>query len=330
MLGFGSQGRAQALNLRDSGITPLIGLPSKSKSRKKAKDEGLTVVSPEKAIRLSDIIAVLIPDHKHEELLMGIPSQALSGKAFIFAHGLSVAFGLVAFPPDSDVIMVAPHGPGMRLRERYIDGEVFTAFTGIEQDYSGQARRISAAYADAIGCDKSNLFDSTFREEAVGDIFGEQAVLCGGLVGLLESGFDTLVRQGHSPRSAYLECVYQLDLIIDLIKRFGSSGMFERISKTAAFGSLKVKDRLFDKNFKDKLEELYKEIDSGEFARSLTAENKKGFAGYKTLIAKAEKSSLQKTHESIVADISGRLRRLTVHSRMDARKADGRKGSKDI
>ncbi len=270
ILGYGSQGRAQALNLGDSGILPLIGLPSASKSRKAARKDGFTVTTPERAVRKSEIIAILIPDHKHKELFDGLCRlQILSGKALIFAHGLSIAFGLVKPPPDCDVILIAPHGPGLRLREDYLDGDSFTAFRAIENDHSGGALRIACAYATAIGCPETNLFPSTFKEEAMGDIFGEQAVLCGGLVGLMESGFDTLVKNGHSEESAYLECIYQLDLLIDLVKQFGPAGMFERISKTAAFGSLKNKDFLFDSEFKRMMETLYDRDSKGKICRDV-------------------------------------------------------------
>ncbi len=329
VLGFGSQGQAQALNLRDSGFNPIVGLPPKSRARKTVRGEGLKVTSPGDAMRSSDIIAVLIPDHKHRELFDKNHPQDLTGKAFIFAHGLSVAFELVELPPVCDIILVAPHGPGVRLRERYLGGESFTAFVAAGQDYTGQARRIAEAYADAIGCDKPNQFESTFREEAVGDIFGEQATLCGGLVGLLESGFDTLMSKGHSPRSAYLECVNQIDLIIDLIKRFGTAGMFERISKTAAFGSLAVKDRLFDNNFREKLNDLYAEIESGEFARSLLAQNGRDFALLASLIDKTANSPLQKAHDSLIDGLNGRLTRPKAQGLKDRRRPDARKGSRD-
>lgn len=307
VLGYGSQGRAQALNLRDSGIPPLIGLPSGSKSRKAARADGFAIATPERAVKRGDIIVLLIPDHKHKELFDGFRKpQILSGKTLIFAHGLSIAFGLVKPPPDCDVILIAPHGPGLRLRENYITGEPFTAFRGIENDHSGKALQIARAYAAAIGCPAANLFPSTFMEEAVGDIFGEQAVLCGGLVGLMESGFDTLVKKGHSRRSAYLECIYQLDLLIDLVKQFGPAGMFERISKTAAFGSLKRKQFLFDSEFRRKMEALYDDIQKGGFAKTLTRENARGMTGFLRMLKASRESSLQKTHDSLPPGFKGR------------------------
>jgi ketol-acid reductoisomerase len=305
ILGFGSQGKAQAFNLRDSGINLIIGLPLKSKSRTTAERAGFSVVTPQQAIESANIISVLIPDHKHKELFDKIKPDALSGKALIFAHGLSVAFGLVRLPSSCDIILVAPHGPGLRLRELYKSGKTFTAFWGIENNASGKAGKIAKAYADAIGCPSKNLFKSSFRDEAIGDIFGEQAVLCGGLVGLMETGFETLVRHGLSPESAYLECVYQLDLIIDLIKKHGPAGMFERISMTAGFGSLQNKGKLFDSEMVRKMELLYREIESGRFARALMNENKRGMKNLKAKLRQAKKSPLQKTHDMLVRKLSG-------------------------
>ena len=183
----------------------------------------------------------------------------LSSKTLVFAHGLSIHFGLVKPSSDCDVILAAPHGPGLRLREKYLAGEPFTAFVGIGNKSSRKASEIARAYAEAIGCPRKLQFESTFRDETIGDIFGEQAVLCGGLVGLMESGFETLVRKGLSEETAYLECIYQIDLIVDLIKKFGPAGMFERISATAAFGSLRKKEKLFGSDFRRKLNELYNE-----------------------------------------------------------------------
>jgi ketol-acid reductoisomerase len=198
-----------------------------------------------------------------------------------------------------DVILVAPHGPGVKIRELYSAGKPFTAFWAISNDASGKAVRIARAYAAAIGCPARGLFRTTFREEAIGDIFGEQAVLCGGLVGLIEAGFETLVGKGLSPRDAYFECVHQLDLIVDLIKRHGPAGMFKRISKTAAYGSLKNKERLFGSSMRKKMNALYGEIESGKFARELLRENRAGMVGLKRALAEEKKSRLQKAHAQV-------------------------------
>ncbi len=304
VIGFGSQGKAQALNLRDSGITPIIGLLPKSKSRIAVRKAGFDVLNPVRAVENADIVVILIPDHKHKELFDSLPSGIISTKAFIFAHGLSVAFGLVQLPKSCDIILVAPHGPGLRLREMYQNRRPFTAFWAVENDASGQARKIARAYAAAIGCPPTNLIESTFRNEAVGDIFGEQAVLCGGLIGLIESGFETLVRHGLSPESAYLECAYQLDLIVDLIKKSGPAGMLEKISKTAAYGSLRNKSKLFDWEMARKMEKLYLEIESGSFARELMAENNRKKQGFKASLATYRHSSLQKAYDKLAKKLS--------------------------
>jgi len=316
VLGYGSQGRAQALNLSDSGFRPIIGLPSKSKSRKIAKSDKFEITTPANAVNKTDIVVILIPDHKHKELFDSLDMKLLNNKTIVFAHGFSVAFGLIEPPPFCDTILIAPHGPGVRIREKYIAGETFTAFVGIENNYSGNADQIVKAYATAIGCPQSGQFETNFRDEAVGDVFGEQAVLCGGLVGLLESGFETLVKKGLSPETAYLECIYQIDLIVDLIKKFGPGGMFERISVTAAYGSLKQKDKLFDSNYKKKLDKLYGEIDSGIFAKKLLNEYKNGMGDFKKLISENNQSGFQKAHEQL-------LTRLKSDSQKPGRRTHG-------
>ncbi len=306
VIGFGSQGMAQALNLRDSGITPIIGLLPKSGSRIAARKAGFEIFISLKAVENADIIVILIPDHKHKELFDTLTSEISGSKTFIFAHGLSVAFGLVILPKSCDIILVAPHGPGLRLREMYEDRRPFTAFWAVENDASGHAQKIARSYAAAIGCPRANLFKSTFRDEAVGDIFGEQAVLCGGLAGLIESGFETLVRHGLSPESAYLECAYQLDLIVDLIKKSGPAGMLEKISKTAAYGSLRNKSKLFDWEMARKMEKLYLEIESGNFARDLVAKNSRSMEGLKASLASYRHSPLQIAYKRLAKKLSAR------------------------
>ena len=305
ILGYGSQGQAQALNLRDSGIIPVIGLPSGSNSRKIAKKDRFTVMTSQAALAASDIAVSLAPDHLHKAIFESIEPELLANKSLIFAHGLSVAFGLVKIPKTTDLILVAPHGPGVRIRELYKEKKTFTAFWGVERNATGLANEIAFEYASAIGCPRQRLFRTTFRDEAIGDIFGEQAVLCGGLTGLLETGFNTLVANGLSPENAYLECVHQLDLIIDLIKRHGPAGMFERISKTAAIGSLSAKDLLFDKGMSRKMQSLYREIAGGKFARALLLESETGMKNYNRNLAKLKKSKLQKAQEKIGKRIAG-------------------------
>jgi len=242
---------------------------------------------------------VLIPDHKQKDLFDGVADSRLSGKTLIFAHGLSVAFELFSPPVDCDVLLVAPHGPGLRIREKYLANDPFTAFVGVHSNYSGNAGQVASAYAIAIGCPAESQFETSFKEEAIGDIFGEQTVLCGGLVGLMESGFETLVKKGLSPESAYLECIYQIDLIVDLIKKYGPAGMFKRISVTAAYGSLTQKDELFNSDYKNKLQSLYKKIESGKFSDALIKEYKKKMKRFDKLLNKSVESPLQKAHDKL-------------------------------
>jgi ketol-acid reductoisomerase len=295
ILGYGSQGRAQALNLRDSGFEPVIGLLSNSRSRKLVKEDGLEVSTPARVCRNADVIAILIPDHKHKELFEDILYPAMRpGQTFIFAHGLSVHFRLVKQPDNVDFILVAPHGPGIRLRQRFLDGRGLTAFIARSGKSSKQSLKLAAAYAKAIGCSREGIIVTDFGEEAVGDIFGEQAVLCGGLSALMKAGFNTLVRSGLPPENAYLECIYQIDLIVDLIKKYGIDGMYERISTTAAFGSVMAESKLFGAQSDKAFVELLKDIQTGEFMNELMADYKNDFKKYKSARKKVDMPSLDK------------------------------------
>lgn len=269
VIGFGSQGKAQALNLRDSGFTPIIGLRPSSRSRKAAVAEGFRVVDIDVAVRSADLIAVMIPDHLHGELFRRyIYGNIRPGQSFIFAHGLSVHFGLVERPRGIRFLLVAPHAPGIRLRENYLIGKGVPAFIAAVVN-SSAALKLAAAYGKAIGCARAGLIVTTFENEAIGDIFGEQAVLCGGLAGLLRGGFDTLVDSGMPPQNAYLECVYQLDLIVDLIKRFGIEGMYRRISVTARRGSRHAENIVINRQSLAGMSKLLRRIKSGEFVKEL-------------------------------------------------------------
>jgi len=270
IIGYGSQGRAQSLNLRDSGFKPIIGLPVRSRSRKIARGDGFPVTTPLKAVKETEIVVVLIPDHKHKELFDNDLYQAMTaGQVYIFAHALSVHFKMIDQPEKIDYILVAPHGPGIRLRERYLAGEAVTAFIGKTEQSSKQSLKLAAAYARAIGCSGNGLIETSFAHEAIGDIFGEQAVLCGGLSALLKAGFNTLVKAGIPPENAYLECVYQLDLIVDLIKKYGIDGMYQRISTTAAYGGLMAESKIINDNSKKAMVSLLKQIEDGRFTARL-------------------------------------------------------------
>lgn len=268
ILGYGSQGRAQALNLRDSGFAPLIGLPTRSRSRITARRDGFRITKPADAVQAADIIFVLAPDHLHGEVYeREICPHLRQGQMLVFAHGSSVHFGLVAPPPTVDVVLIAPLGPGQRLRELRGQRDGVACFLAIHQNASRRARPIALALAKAIGCLPAGAIETTFALESVGDLFGEQAALCGGLSALLQAAVDTLVRHGFNPHTAYLECVYQLDLIVDLIKSEGLAGMFARISPTAAHGATVAGPRIITAAARRAMDGLLAEIQSGRFFR---------------------------------------------------------------
>lgn len=268
VLGYGSQGRAQALNLRDQGLAPTVGLPARSASRRLAQRDHFKVISPSQAVALSDIVFVLAPDHRHGALFESdIKRNLRSGHALVFAHASSVYFGLVRPPNFVDVILVAPLGPGKRLHELSGRRDGVPCFWAIHHDASRRARAVALALARGIGCLPAGAIQTTFAAEAVGDLFGEQAVLCGGLGALLQTGVNTLVRHGLSPQAAYLECVYQLDLIVDMIKSEGLNGMYQAISPTAAYGAKKAGTRVIGPEARRAMDRLYSDIASGRFFR---------------------------------------------------------------
>lgn len=277
ILGYGSQGRTQALNLRDAGLTATIGLPGRSRSRRTATADGFTVTTPAKAAA-ADVIFFLVPDHLHGTVFdHDIRDHLRAGQLLVFAHASSVHFDLVTPPPFVDVVLVAPLGPGKPLRELNAQPDGVPCFFAIEQDASGDARKIGLALAHAIGCIPAGAIETTFAEEAVGDLFGEQAVLCGGLGELLRAGVETLIKRGLTPHNAYLECVYQIDLIVDLIKSEGLAGMYRLISPTAAYGAREAGPAVISPGSRKAMERLYDDIESGRFFRNWVKQGKRGF-----------------------------------------------------
>lgn len=268
IIGYGSQGRAQALNLCDAGIKPRIGLPSSSRSRAIARGDGLSVLTSAQLTKAVDILFVLAPDHLHGAIYKSdIAPHLRAGQVLVFAHASSVHFGLVKPPRGIDVVLVAPLGPGKRLRELRGLSDGVACFLAIQQNATKQARPIALALAKGIGCIPAGAIQTTFAEEAVGDLFGEQAVLCGGVPALLQAGVETLVRHGADPARAYLECVYQLDLIVDLLKTDGIRGMFSQISPTAAFGAKIAGPRIVTQAMRNAMDEIHRDIVSGAFMR---------------------------------------------------------------
>jgi ketol-acid reductoisomerase len=284
IIGYGNQGRAQALNLKDSGLKVIVGLPKKSKSVKTAQKDGFEVYATGEAAKLGQIISVLAPDHLHKKIyddhMRGNLSQ---GKTLLFAFGFSIYFKLVLPPKDVDVIMVAPHAPGEVMRKFFLGKRGVPCFVAVEQDYTGEAKKKALAYAKGIGCTKAGAIQTTFRDEAIGDLFGEQTILCGGLTELLKAGFDVLVESGLSLENAYLECVHQLDFIVDTIKSHGIAGMFDRISKTAEYGSYLAGKRVIDDRVKKEMKKILKEIEDGSFAKTWIKEYESGMKNYLNL-----------------------------------------------
>ena len=271
IIGYGSQGRALALNLRDSGLDVTIGLKSGSKSRKIANNDGfMPVQSVSNLVKKVDSLCFAFPDHLHGRIYeKEIKPFLKPGITLWFLHGTSVHFGFVKPPEDCDVIMIAPHAPGVTVREKYLKEKDISAFVSVYQDFSGQAEKKAVKLANLIGFKKKNLVNTSFELEAIGDLFGEQAVLCGGLAALIKAGYDTLRENGFPSENAYLEVSYQLDLIISLIKNYGIEGMFDRISIAAKFGSLVSSPNLIDKHVKKQMEIIFNNIKSGKFPKKL-------------------------------------------------------------
>jgi ketol-acid reductoisomerase len=271
VIGYGSQGCAIAMNLRDSGHIVTVGLPPASKSRRKAKRDGFkSVRSVADAVKQAEIVCFAFPDHLHGRVYQKEIAKNLSGgSCLLFLHGLSVHFGFVPPPRDADVVLVAPHGPGPAVREKYLSDRSMSAFVAVHQDATGHARKTALRLAEDMGFRKKKLIETSFENEALGDLFGEQVVLCGGLTALIKGGFETLVANGLPPDDAYLEVAYQLDLIIALIKKYGIAGMFERISVAARYGSLVTGPKIIDAAVKRKMAAAFDEIKSGKFTTQL-------------------------------------------------------------
>ncbi len=273
VIGYGSQGRAMAQNLRDSGLAVVVGLRPRSKSRRLARRDGIKdVLGISDAVNRSSTIIFTFPDHLHSRVFRSqIEPHLQPGSTLVFLHGLSVHFGFVNPPPSCDVILIAPHAPGLAVREKYLTDQSISAFYAVHQDRSHHATRTAFALARAMGFERKRLIRTTFQDEAVGDLFGEQAVLCGGLAMLIKSGFETLVKHGLKPENAYLEIAYQLDLIVDLIKRHGIEGMFKRISVAARFGSLVAGPKIIDRRVRHSMDEIFLNVRSGQFSRRLNS-----------------------------------------------------------
>ena len=277
IIGYGSQGHAHALNLKDSGIDVVVGLYEGSRSAEKARADGLEVLSVADACARADWIMVLLPDEAQKEVYeKDIAPHLTPGKVLSFAHGFNIRFGLIVPPPEVDVVMIAPKGPGHTVRWEYQNGQGVPCLFAVHQDASGKARDLAMAYAKAIGGTRAGILETSFKEETETDLFGEQAVLCGGLSELVKAGFETLVEAGYQPELAYFECLHEVKIIADLIHARGVDGMREGISTTAAFGGLRAGPRIIGAVSREAMEETLNEIEDGRFAREFLKERAAG------------------------------------------------------
>src|SRR5882724_9596770 len=296
VLGYGSQGHAHALNLKQSGCKVIIGLYPGSKSKKVAEQHGFKVYPTAEAVRRADVIMIGLPDMKQASVYKSdiLPNLA-KGKTLLFSHGLSVHFGLIKLHKDIDCIMVAPKGPGHMVRRLYAEGKGMPALVAVAQDKSKTAKQQALAWAKGIGSTRAGVLQTSFKEETETDLFGEQAVLCGGASALVQAGFETLVEAGYQPEMAYFECLHELKLIVDLMNEAGVSGMRFSISETAKWGDVSVGPKIIDSGVKKRMKAALKDIQSGKFAKGWVAEYKGGYKKYNALLKKGEQHSIEKT-----------------------------------
>jgi ketol-acid reductoisomerase len=277
IIGYGSQGHAHALNLKDSGIQVVVGLYAGSRSAEKAKADGLEVLSVAEACAKADWIMVLLPDEAQKAVYAEeIAPHLTKGKVLSFAHGFNIRFGLIVPPADVDVVMIAPKGPGHTVRWEYQNGQGVPCLFAVQQDASGQARALAMAYAKAIGGTRAGILETNFKEETETDLFGEQAVLCGGLSELVKAGFETLVEAGYQPELAYFECLHEVKLIVDLMVKGGLTAMRDSISNTAEYGDYVSGPRLINAETKAEMKRILTDIQEGTFARNFVAECEAG------------------------------------------------------
>ena len=277
IIGYGSQGHAHALNLRDSGVDVIVGLYPGSKSKAKAEASGLRVMDTADAARAADIVMILVHDHLQGDLYnMDIAPHMTAGKTLMFAHGFNIHFKQITPPKDVDVSMIAPKAPGHRVRELYVEGVGVPALVAVHQNASGKALENALAYALALGCLQAGVIETTFREETESDLFGEQTVLCGGVSALIRAGFETLVAAGYAPEIAYFECLHEVKLIVDLIYEGGLSYMRYSVSDTAEYGDYTRGPRIINDQTRAEMKKILSEIQSGEFAKQWMDENKTG------------------------------------------------------
>ncbi|HIP30270.1 MAG TPA: ketol-acid reductoisomerase [Sulfurospirillum arcachonense] len=302
MIGFGSQGHAHAENLRDSGVEVVVGLRPEGSSWKKAEAKGFTVLSVAEATKVADIVMILLPDETQADVFEAEIKPNLSdGNVIAFGHGFNIHYGQIQAPKGIDCIMVAPKAPGHTVRSEFVAGGGIPDLIAVDQDATGNAKAIALSYASAIGGGKTGIIETTFKDETETDLFGEQAVLCGGVVSLVQAGFETLTEAGYEPEMAYFECLHELKLIVDLMYQGGISDMRYSISNTAEYGDYVSGKRVINDESKKAMKEILKEIQDGRFAKDFILERKAGYARMNAERANTEASEIEQTGKKLRA-----------------------------
>lgn len=302
ILGYGSQGHAHAQNLRDSGVRVIVGLHEGSRSRERAQNDGFEVVTPREAATRADIISMLMPDHVQKNVYEeSVAPELKPGKLLMFAHGFNIHYGRIVPPADVDVAMVAPKSPGHILRDLYVQGIGVPALVAVHQDASGQAKQIALAYAKGLGCTKAGVIETTFKEETETDLFGEQAVLCGGVSHLIQAGFETLVEAGYQPEIAYFEVLNELKLIVDLIYEGGLKFMRYSVSDTAEYGDYVSGPKIIDDHVRETMHQILQDIQTGRFAQQWIQENEAGRPNFYRLREEHLKHPIEEVGERLRA-----------------------------
>jgi ketol-acid reductoisomerase len=300
VIGYGSQGHAHALSLRDSGVEVRIGLQEGSKSRAKAEEEGLEVGTPAEVSAWADVIMILAPDTAQRHIYANeIAANLKEGDALFFGHGFNIRYGLITAPSGVDVAMVAPKGPGHLVRRQFVDGKGVPALIAVEQDASGNAQALALSYAKGIGGTRAGVIKTTFKEETETDLFGEQAVLCGGASALVQAGFEVLTEAGYAPEVAYFECLHELKLIVDLMYEGGIARMRYSISDTAEYGDLTRGPRVITASVKEEMKKILGEIQDGTFASEWVGEDDNGRANYRKLQQEGENHPIEATGKKL-------------------------------
>ncbi len=300
VIGFGSQGHAHALNLKDSGVNVIVGLYPSSKSRAVAKDKGFEVFDTGEAVKRADVIFVAVPDTKIPAVYeKDIKPNLTKGKTLLFSHGFAIHFKTIVPPKDVDVIMVAPKGPGHIVRRQFTEGKGVPALIAVYQNPSKKAKKVALAWAKGVGGTRGGVIETSFKEETETDLFGEQTVLCGGVSALVQAGFETLTEAGYSPEMAYFECLHELKLIVDLMNESGIAGMRFSISETAKWGDVSVGPKIVDASVKKRMKAALKDIQTGKFAKGWVSEYETGYKNYNRLLKEGEKHPIEKTGERL-------------------------------